>query len=252
VAKAQQPVVGGAVVDDHARELGREVVTNGSQHQVEVAIEQHRRPMQPLVDLDVGPQADQVVHARADLRAGGMPRDRANDEARPLGPHLVDHPPQASTLPLAGDPPRDADVADGRHEHHVATGQRHVAGDPRALAGDRVLDGLDEDLLAGVHELLDVGDLAGGPTGDAVAADLVDRGARTRDVTGVQECGLVLTDIDECGLHARQHAQDFALVDVADDPALAFALDEQLGEDTVLDQCDPGFGAVGVDDDDRF
>ena len=45
-----------------------------------------------------------------------------------------------------------------------------------------------------------------------------------------------------------QHALDAAFVDVSGDPALALPLDVELAEVTVFDERDPGFGAVGVDD----
>jgi hypothetical protein len=166
--------------------------------------------------------------------------------------HLVDESAQAPALALARDPPRDADVAHRRHEHDVAPGQRDVRGDPRALARDRVLHDLDEDLLAGAHELGDVEVLAAAPR-DALVVVLDGRGrARRRggDVARVQERGLVLADVDEGGLHAGEHAQDLALVHVAHGPALALALDVELGQDPVLDQGDPGLRAIGVDNND--
>jgi hypothetical protein len=155
-----------AVVDDHLAELRREVVAHDPEHQVEVAVQQAPARGAPLVDLDVGPQAQQVVHVAADLAVGRRLRDRADDEAGARRAHLVDQLAQALALALAGDPPRDADVADRRHEHDVAARQRDVRGDARALAGDRVLDDLDQDLLAGADQLGDVGVLAGAP-GDA-------------------------------------------------------------------------------------
>ena len=55
-------------------------------------------------------------------------------------------------------------------------------------------------------------------------------------------------DVDERRLHSRQHALDAALVDVAGDATLALPLDVELAEETVFDERDARFGAVGVDD----
>jgi hypothetical protein len=148
----------------------------------------------------------------ADLAVGGGLGDGADDEAGAGGAHLVDHAAQATTLALAGDPPRDADVTDRRHEDDVAAGQRDVRGDPRALARDRVLHDLDEDLLARANELRDV-DVLAGAARHALTVVVVDgglRGTRRSDVARVQERGLLLADVDEGGLHAREDPQHLA------------------------------------------
>jgi hypothetical protein len=46
----------------------------------------------------------------------------------------------------------------------------------------------------------------------------------------VQEAVLVQADVDERGLEARQDVVDLALVDVADDRAVAASLYVQLGD----------------------
>ena len=60
-------------------------------------------------------------------------------------------------------------------------------------------------------------------------------------VGGVQEARLRQAEIDERRLHPRQDADDLALMDVADDAAVAGALDVDLGEGAVLDQRDARF-----------
>src|SRR6478736_3287072 len=55
-------------------------------------------------------------------------------------------------------------------------------------------------------------------------------------------------DVHERRLHAGQHFRHPALVDVADDAALAFALDEQLRDEVVLENGDAGLVIVRGDD----
>jgi hypothetical protein len=50
------------------------------------------------------------------------------------------------------------------------------------------------------------------------------------DVGDVEERVALETDVDERGLHSGQDFRDAALVDVADDGALALALDPQLDD----------------------
>src|SRR5262245_49391847 len=68
------------------------------------------------------------------------------------------------------------------------------------------------------------------------------------DVSYVQEAVTFEPKIDEGRLHPRQHLRDPALVDVADNAARALALDEDLRDLVVLENCDPCFvGARGDD-----
>ena len=60
-------------------------------------------------------------------------------------------------LDLAG----DAGVVDGGHEDQEAAGERDVRGDARALLGDGLLGDLDEDLLAGLQQVADGGQVGG-------------------------------------------------------------------------------------------
>src|SRR3972149_3963868 len=71
----------------------------------------------------------------------------------------------------------------------------------------------------------------------ALRAPLVP-GQLLEPVGGVQEGVALEPQVHECRLHPRQHARDPALVDAADDAALRLALHEDLGDDTVLEECD--------------
>ena len=57
--------------------------------------------------------------------------------------------------------------------------------------------------------------------------------ARQHDLIDVQEAVLLEADVDERRLQARQHIVDLALIDVADDRAVALALQVQLGDPVI-------------------
>ena len=57
----------------------------------------------------------------------------------------------------------------------------------------------------------------------------------------VEERRALEADVDEGGLHAREHAHDLAEVDVADVAAVRAAIDVELDELPVLHQGDAGF-----------
>ena len=82
----------------------------------------------------------------------------------------------------------------------------------------------------------------------ARGADQRALGIRRRDVRGVQERGAFQAHVDECRLHAGQHALHAALVEIADDAAPALPLDEQLGEHAVLDERRAIFARRHVDE----
>ncbi len=70
------------------------------------------------------------------------------------------------------------------------------------------------------------------------------------DVGDVEERGLLVADVDEGRLHAREHPGHATLVDVADDALVFFTLEVELGDVTVFHQRDAGLAARGVDDED--
>ena len=86
----------------------------------------------------------------------------------------------------------------------IATGQRHLRGQSGALVPDRILADLDDDVVAGLECLLD-------PAVRAAQA----RGLPV-DLAGVEHAVAASADVDECGLHVRQHVLHDAEVDDAD------------------------------------
>ena len=124
------------------------------------------------------------------------------------------------------EPARDSEALALRHEDEETSGQRDLGGEPRALRLHRVLDGLDEDLLAARDQ---VGDLLA----VALALELGDD-----DLVDVEEAVLLEADLDECGLHPGQDVVDGAEVDVAGDRALLRPLEIDLGDAVVLEDRD--------------
>ena len=125
---------------------------------------------------------------------------------------------------LVLEPARDADALAVGHVDEVTPGDRELHREPRALRLQRVLDHLDDDLLAGLEHLADLLALAAA----AAAAAALDLDAGQDDVVNVQEAVAVEADVDERRLESGQDVVHLALVDVADDRARAAALDVEL------------------------
>jgi hypothetical protein len=169
------------------------------------------------------------------LAAAPLTRGAGDEAAAPaLLAQLLQERLEPPALLLVHDLARDADVLHGRHEDDVATRQRRVGGDARALLSERLLEDLDEDVLALAQEVF----YGCGPM--AAADGLLLGGEQVlvqplEDVGDVQERVTFQADVDEGGLHPRKHAGDAARVDVADAP-VALPLDEDLGQEAVLEE----------------
>ena len=130
----------------------------------------------------------------------------------------------ALTLPLGlAEPAARPDSPTLRHVDEVAAGDRELHREPRSLRLQRVLDDLDQDLLAGLDQLVDSPALAAAAAGCRLAV-------RKDDLVHMQEAVSLQADVHEGGLHAGKDVVDDPLVDVADDRPLAAALDVELGD----------------------
>jgi hypothetical protein len=69
------------------------------------------------------------------------------------------------------------------------------------------------------------------------------------NVRGVQERGALEAELHECRLHAGQHTRHFALVDVADEPDAARALDLHLLQHAAVDERGAHLARRRVDED---
>ena len=103
--------------------------------------------------MEVGQVADDVFLRAA---AGGGADDDAAGEAVLLA-ELAHDAAEAPALFARLDLPRHADVIDRRHEDEEAARHRHVRGQARALGAERLLDDLDEDVLAFLQQVFDLG-----------------------------------------------------------------------------------------------
>ena len=162
----------------------------------------------------------------ADALGGGP-----DDHARLVGDDPLEDLLEALALgvgQLAADPGRPA----GGHVHEEAAGQADLGGQARALVAHRVLGDLDEHLVARGQRLLDLALLA------------LEAGGVPVDLTGVQDGVAPAADVDERGLHRREHVLHPAEVDVADHRVLAVARHEVLDEHPVLEH--PDLAAAGV------
>ena len=209
-------------VDDRLLELAEEDVAQDPHRQVGLLEDEGRAlgllgaPLQHVVEaLQVGDLAHEVGFFRP---VGGG----ADDQPARALVGAVDHLAQPVALGV-GEPPADPDAAALRRVDEVAAGDRDVHREPRSLALQRVLDYLDEDLLAGFDQLVD-------PASGTAAALRRLLAAGQDDLVDVQEAVALEADVDEGGLHSGQDVVDLALVDVADDRAPAAALYVELGD----------------------
>ncbi len=112
--------------------------------------------------LDVGPEVEQEAEVAAELFFAGSGGGGANDEAAGgIALFAEENLFQAAALAVGLDLARDAGVVDGRHEDEEAAGERDVRGDARTLLGDGLLGDLDQNLLAGLEQLADGGEIGG-------------------------------------------------------------------------------------------
>src|ERR1043166_8711517 len=169
----------------------------------------------------------------------GRPDDHAAREAMLLA-ELADDAPQPRSLFARVDLAGNADVVDRRHEHQKPAGHRDVRGETGAFRAERLFDDFDEDFLAGRQQLFDLrlrprSLLLFSVVFRAVVflvvfagVELVELLHRVDDVGDVQEAVALEAEVDEGALHAGKNFADPALVDVADDAPLAFALYENF------------------------
>ena len=218
-----QPLVLLGVVDDRLLEVLGEDVAHDADREVGLLEDHVGRGrlrdalLQHLVELE------QVLQLALEVRALGALGRGADDRAAAAEVELLGLLAQALAL-LVLEPARDADALARRGVDHVAPGDRDLHREPRALGLERVLDDLDDDLLARREQ---VGDARAAALA-AAALDLLD--PRQHDLVDVQEAVLLEADVDERGLEPGQDVVDLALVDVADDRARAAALEVDLGD----------------------
>jgi hypothetical protein len=104
----------------------------------------------------------------------------------------------------------------------------------------RILDDLNEQVVAFAHQLADVGQLVFVHIGLVPVA---------RNVGHVQECRPVQPDLYKSRLHPGQHARNRAIVDIADQAPACSSLNEYLLQHAIFEQCCPNLGWCHIDQD---
>ena len=123
----------------------------------------------------------------------------------------------------------------------VACGDRQMRRQARAFRGNGFLDHLHHEMLTFVQQLRDGRLLQ--------LLQLKSVGAKQGDIGGVDETSAFKTDLDKSSLHARHHAHDFAVVDVADRTALVVALNINFLQQALLGERHPRFAGTVIDQD---
>ncbi len=259
------------VVDDDSLGPGVGEVADHPQGQRELGVERAGCPDLLLADLDLVPYRCQVTDVGLEIGLAGPLAGGADDEAEVPGPDPVHDLAQAPAFAIPVDPPRDAHARGPGREHQVPAGDRDVRGNARALAADRILGHLDDDLLPLCEQRVDPGRLAAvavataAPVATAAAAapvtaaaarpglflgvDLGARGGLVEVVAHVEEGGLLEADVHEGRLHARQHTAHAAQRHHARHAAVALAFDVKLRELAHLHDRHAGLPGAGIDQD---
>ncbi|MNP15025.1 hypothetical protein D3C76_1073640 [compost metagenome] len=202
-------------VDADLLDLRVDQVTQGTQGQAQVLVDDHGC----AAGLDLGanllPQAAQVTDVLQDLFStcafGRSAQDEAAGILDVLAFHAVaDHLLEAVTLGFVFDLQRNADMAAAWHVYQVARRDRQLGGQARTFGADRVLGHLHHKGLAFMHQCSDGFDCRAFTLGNFRRMD---------------ERSALQADVDEGRLHAWQHTHHLALVDIADDATALGALD---------------------------
>ena len=154
------PLVLDGVVEPDGGELLGEQVAQQFRDEALFAEQDGRRALGFATPLHLGPDLLEIGEVGHDVFFGPVRRRRADDhaagQARLLAEPLDDGPqppPLVARLDLA----RHADVIDRRHVDQEAAGQAQMRGDAGALRAERLLDDLDDDLLALFQQVFDAG-----------------------------------------------------------------------------------------------
>ena len=213
------------VVDERAFEVIREEVADDPERQLGLVVDEARRGRLLGPGLDLFPELLEEADVALDVLGGGALGRGAHDQPAFRQVELAQDVLQPRALVVI-ETARDADPFALRHVDDEAARERDLRRQPRALRLHRILDRLDENLLAACEQVLDAAAVP--PALELGADDLVD----------VEEAVLLEPDLDERRLHPRQDVVDDALVDVARDRAPSRALEVDLGHDAVLEHGD--------------
>ncbi|CAB5024710.1 unannotated protein [freshwater metagenome] len=206
------------LIEDVAHDLRREVG---------LAVEEGGRRGGFHLAADVVPLRLQPGDVLLECILGCALGSGAHNDAGVLGHDSLEDPLEARALGIGQLAANTGHRAVG-HVDKEAPGQRHLACQASALLTDRVLRHLDEDRIARLQRELDALGLA------FHARDV------PVDLAGVEHGVAAPADVDERGLHARQHVLHATKVDIADEGPGGPSRDVVLDEDAVLEHGDLG------------
>src|SRR5580658_274499 len=162
IQEAHDAFVVGFGVDPDGREVGADLIAQDAFDEREIVIDERRRLGAVGALLDLVPEMNQEAQIGAELFVRCAFSRGADDEAaRGFAALVNENALEALALFVGVDLAADAHVRHSRHEDQEAAGQSDVAGDAGALLGDGLLGDLDQDLLAGLEQVGDDGQIGG-------------------------------------------------------------------------------------------
>ena len=218
--------MGALVVDLRRDEVAGEEIAHDPQGQLGLLVDERRGRRALGAGLDRLPEALEEDEVALDVLGRGALGRGADDDAALLDLEPLDDVLQTRALGVL-EPAGDAEALAVRDVDEEAAGERDLRRQPGALRLHRILDGLDEQLLAARDQILDLLAVV------ALALEL-----RHDDLVDVEEAVLLEPDLDERCLHAGQDVVDDTEVDVPGDRAPLGPLEVDLGDAIVLDHGD--------------
>ena len=197
-------VIGATVSgDDQLLEVLGEGVADEAQGQIGLGVQLLRRAALLGLLLDLLPMGLEPLHVADEFLGRHAFGGGAHDDRGVLRDHAVEH--LLETVPfgvreLAAYP---GQVTTWRVDD-VASGDGDMTGEPGSLGANWVLADLDQYRLSRLEDLLHLAGIGTDVEGIPV------------DLTGIQHGVSAASDVDEDGLHAREHVLNPAQVDVAD------------------------------------
>ena len=224
-------------VDEDLADFRLEQVADGAHHEARFEVDEAWALFLLGGLLDGVPELQQVIQVPLQLLRGASDARGARDEAHALGDlELVHHLAQLVAV-LAFDPsryPTPARVVG--HQHEVASGERNVGGEGRALVAALVLVHLDDQV--GSHPQVG-GHLRAAELAAVVHHELLGDFLERKETMPL---GAV---IDEDGLQGRLYAGNNPFVDVALALFLAGGLDVEVDQLLSIYDRDPEFFRLG-------
>ena len=145
-------------VDQQFADFGREVITNGPDHETGFLIDQERARRGAGSAFYCGPQLQQVVQIPLQLFGGAADTRGACDQAHPVRVFELIHGFAQFLAIFAFNPARDtAATRVVRHQHQIAPGQRNERGQRGAFRASLFLVHLNDDFLAFGDRILNAG-----------------------------------------------------------------------------------------------